>query len=158
MRQSMIQEDLEPRMKFTTERREFLMRAGAGMLVAANGAFASQPQQQTHRSAQGAISGDFDVRAYGATGDGKTIDTLAINRAIAAAAAAGGGRVIFPAGVYASFSIHLMSKVELHLGPGATILAADPPQAGGSGATMPLSQIPRARITRILGTATGRIA
>jgi len=34
----------------------------------------------------------YDVRAFGARGDGKTLDTSAINRAIEAAAAAGGGR------------------------------------------------------------------
>ncbi|HET8654160.1 MAG TPA: glycosyl hydrolase family 28-related protein, partial [Longimicrobiaceae bacterium] len=45
----------------------------------------------------------FDVRSYGARGDGKTLDTDAINRAITAASAAGGGTVYFPAGTYASF-------------------------------------------------------
>ena len=44
-------------------------------------------------------------------GDGKTLDTDAINRAIDAAAAAGGGMVTFPAGTYLSFSIHLKSQV-----------------------------------------------
>ena len=41
---------------------------------------------------------DFDVRAYGATGDGTTLDTAAINMEIEAAAAAGGGTVRFSAG------------------------------------------------------------
>jgi polygalacturonase len=70
---------------------------------------------------------EFDVKAYGATGDGATIDTPAINKAIDAAAAAGGGTVVFPAGTYASYSIHLKSHVALYLGIGSTILAADPP-------------------------------
>ena len=68
----------------------------------------------------------IDVRTFGATGDGRTLDTPAINRAIAAAAAAGGGRVRFPAGTYLSVSIHLMSNVGLHLDRGATIVAAAP--------------------------------
>lgn len=76
---------------------------------------------------------DFDVRKFGATGDGHTPDTAAINRAIDAAAAAGGGTVVFPAGTYASYSIHLRSHVALHLDAGATILAADPPPAGAPG-------------------------
>jgi len=75
----------------------------------------------------------FDVRAFGATGDGKTLDTAAINQAIAAAAAAGGGTVVFPAGTYASYSVHLQSNVTLYLDDGATLLAADPPAAGQPG-------------------------
>jgi polygalacturonase len=69
----------------------------------------------------------FDVRAHGATGDGKTPDTAAINRAIEAAAASGGGTVHFPAGEYLSFSIRLKSHIALHLDAGATIVAAEPP-------------------------------
>ena len=72
----------------------------------------------------------FNVRQYGATGDGKTLDTDAVNRAIAAAAAAGGGTVLFPAGVYLCFSIHLKSNVHLYLDAGATILAAESPKPG----------------------------
>lgn len=66
----------------------------------------------------------FDVKAYGATGDGKTLDTDAINKAIAAAAKAGGGTVFFPAGNYASYSVHLKSHVSLYLDQGAVLLAA----------------------------------
>ncbi len=68
----------------------------------------------------------FDVRAHGATGDGKTIDTVAINAAIDAAAANGGGTVFFPAGDYLSYSIRLKSHVALYLDMGATIVAAEP--------------------------------
>ena len=67
----------------------------------------------------------YDVRTFGAKGDGKTLDTLAINRAIDAAAAAGGGTVTFPAGTYLSVSIHLKSNITLQLDQGATLLAAD---------------------------------
>jgi len=68
-----------------------------------------------------AADSQFDVRAHGATGDGKTLDTDAINRAIDAAAAAGGGTVVFPAGTYLSTSIHLKSHVALFIGHGAAI-------------------------------------
>ena len=78
--------------------------------------------QQTARPAPGA----FDVRAYGAKGDGRTLDTDAINSAIAAAHAAGGGTVRFGAGSYLSTSIRLQSHVGLFLDHGAAIVAAEP--------------------------------
>jgi len=67
----------------------------------------------------------FDVKLFGASGDGKTIDTPAINRAIETAAAAGGGTVVFPAGTYLCFSIRLKSKVTLNLSSGSRIVAAE---------------------------------
>ena len=75
--------------------------------------------------------GAFDVRKYGAKGDGKALDSPAINKAIDAAAAAGGGTVLFTAGTYRSFSIRLKSNVALYLDQGATILAADPRDGDG---------------------------
>src|SRR5712692_8960174 len=74
------------------------------------------PATQSPASAAGV----FDVRSFGATGDGKTIDTAAINKAIEAAASAGGGTVRFPAGTYLCFSIHLRSNIALYLDHGAT--------------------------------------
>jgi polygalacturonase len=73
------------------------------------------------------------VREFGAVGDGTTLDTAAINRAIDAVAAQGGGTVEFPAGDYLSYSIRLQSRVELHLAMGATLIAADPPAPGQPG-------------------------
>ncbi len=57
----------------------------------------------------------------------------AINKAIDAAAAAGGGIVRFPAGSYLCYSIHLKSHITLSLDPGATIVAADAPAEGAGG-------------------------
>jgi len=74
-----------------------------------------------------------DVRAYGAVGDGRTLDSDAINRAITAAAASGGGTVLLPAGDYLSYTLRLRSHVTLQLGPGATLIAADPPPPGQPG-------------------------
>src|ERR1043166_7400503 len=67
----------------------------------------------------------FDVKTFGAKGDGSALDTPAINKAIDAAAAAGGGTVFFPAGNYLSVSIHLKSNIALYLDQGATIVAAN---------------------------------
>jgi polygalacturonase len=66
----------------------------------------------------------FNVRDFGATGDGKTLDSPAINRAIDAAATAGGGTVWVTAGTYLSGSIHLKSNIHLLIDVGATILGA----------------------------------
>ncbi|MGK6320020.1 rhamnogalacturonidase [Sphingomonas sp. DT-204] len=68
----------------------------------------------------------FDVRDFGARGDGATLDTDAVNRAIDAAARAGGGTVTFGAGRYLCFSIRLRSRVTLLLDPGTVIEGADP--------------------------------
>ena len=84
-----------------------------------------------------AFGATFDVKSYGARGDGKTLDTPAINQAIEAAAAAGGGTVVFPAGNYLSFSIHLKSNVTLYLGEGSTLTAAEPTGDGKVGYDYP---------------------
>jgi len=66
----------------------------------------------------------YDVKTFGAKGDGKTLETPAINKAIDKAASEGGGTVYFPAGNYLSVSIHLKSNIALYLDQGATIIAA----------------------------------
>jgi polygalacturonase len=66
----------------------------------------------------------YNVRAYGAAGNGKKLDSAAINKAIDAAAKAGGGTVLVPAGTYLSGSIHLKSNIHLLIDAGATILGA----------------------------------
>jgi polygalacturonase len=86
---------------------------------------------QAGQSVVAAPARQFDVRAFGAKGDGRSIDSDAINRAIDAAAAAGGGTVYLGAGTYASYSIRLKSHVGLYLDQGAVLLAAD--TAGGKG-------------------------
>ncbi|SDD95429.1 Pectate lyase superfamily protein [Mucilaginibacter pineti] len=66
----------------------------------------------------------YNIKQYGAVGDGKNLDSKAINKAIDAAAAKGGGTVFIPAGNYLSGSIHLKSNISLYLDQGATIIAA----------------------------------
>ncbi len=67
--------------------------------------------------------GTFNVRHYGAVGDGTTNDAPAINKAIDACNAAGGGTVFVPTGIYGSGSIRLKSNVTLALDKGAVLKA-----------------------------------
>jgi len=66
----------------------------------------------------------FNIRSFGAAGNGTNLDSPAINRAIQAASAAGGGTVFVPAGTYLSGSIHLTNNIHLYLDTGAVILGA----------------------------------
>ena len=67
---------------------------------------------------------DFNVTDYGAKGDGATLATEAIQKAVDACAQAGGGRVLLPAGRYLSGPIFLRSNLEFHIGAGATLLGS----------------------------------
>jgi polygalacturonase len=113
-------------------RRDFLKLAGTGLAgMATTAVITPGAQAKVAAPAPGAgTSTIYDVRTYGATGDGKTVDSPAINKAIEAAAAAGGGTVRFPAGTYASYSIRLKSDIALYIDQGATILAASTPLEG----------------------------
>ncbi len=62
---------------------------------------------------------DFPITDFGAVKDGDS--TEAIKKAIAACNAAGGGRVVVPAGVWLTGAVHLKSNVNLHLAEGATL-------------------------------------
>lgn len=68
--------------------------------------------------------GVYNVRSYGAVGDGKILDTQAIQRAIDACAAAGGGEVRLEGGVFLSGTIRLKSNVALDVAAGAVLRAS----------------------------------
>ena len=74
---------------------------------------------------------EYNVRDFGAKGNGKAIDSPAINKAIQKAASNGGGRVVIPAGEYLCYSIRLESNIELHLSQGAKIMSAKPTETEG---------------------------
>ena len=113
-----------------TVRREFLKLAGIGVAgVAAPSALAAAGQDSGGNAGRAFVN----VKALGATGNGSTVDTPAINRAIESAESNGGGTVWFPAGQYLCYSIHLKSNVGLYLDQGAVIIAADPLPEGQSG-------------------------
>jgi polygalacturonase len=110
-------------------RREFLKITSAGLAGAATGSMVLPARAMPSAPTSTA----YDVKAFGAKGDGNTLDTAAINKTIEAAASAGGGIVSFPPGTYLCFSIHLKSNVHISLGPGATLLAAEAPAPGAGG-------------------------
>ncbi len=111
-------------------RKDFLFASLAAGLTSASGFAKTRPKSSPATTGHPPEAGWFDVHAFGAEGDGKTLDSPAINRAIEQAAAAGGGTVHFPAGTYLSYSIRLKSSVTLYLDAGATILAASVPAEG----------------------------
>ena len=64
----------------------------------------------------------YNVRRFGAIGDGRADDTAAIEQAIEACAKAGGGTVLLPAGRYLTAPLRLRSHLRLHLESGARLL------------------------------------
>ena len=70
---------------------------------------------------------DFDITRFGAIGDGTTDCSKAFAEAVDKCAAAGGGRVVVPAGVFSTGAIHLKSNVNLYVSKEATIrFSTDP--------------------------------
>ena len=78
----------------------------------------------------------FDVRDYGATGKKTDSAQAAIQKAIDACAAAGGGTVYLPPGEYTSGTLHLRSHVRLYIDSGATLLASKDGKAFDKGALL----------------------
>ena len=67
----------------------------------------------------------FNISQFGAVGDGKTMNTAALQKTIDAAAAAGGGIVLVPEGRFLTAPFTLASRINLQLARGATILITD---------------------------------
>jgi len=68
---------------------------------------------------------DCRVKAYGAKGDGVTLDSPAINAAVQDCHSRGGGTVVVEAGTYRTGTIHLLDNTTLKLEPGATVRGSD---------------------------------
>lgn len=111
-------------------RREYLSRLAfpaAGAVLTA-GVFA--PESQAALAAR-ANQGDddlgtriYNIRAYGAKGDGTTIDTAAVQAAIDACTRDGGGTVLVPAGTFVIGTVELKSNVTLHIAASGKLLGS----------------------------------
>jgi polygalacturonase len=77
--------------------------------------------------AEGGQGRVFDVREHGAKGDGKSLDTAAIQKTLDACGKAGGGTVLLPPGTYLSQPLVLRTKTRLLVERGATLRATDEP-------------------------------
>src|SRR5436305_9421425 len=129
----MDRRDLPPQLPMT--RRALLAGAGAGLALPAL-VRAAPGSDDPWRLAAAIVARvrppvfpgrDFPVTRYGARGDGRTRADAGIRAAIAACAAAGGGRVLVPAGDYPTGAIRLRSNVNLHLEEGARLrFSTDP--------------------------------
>lgn len=75
-------------------------------------------------SSLGLMAKNVDIIDFGVVGDGVTLNTEALQRAIDACAESGGGEVLVPPGKYVTGTIYLRSHVELRLSRGATILGS----------------------------------
>jgi polygalacturonase len=64
---------------------------------------------------------DFNILDFGAKSDTTVLSTSAIQQAVDACSAAGGGRVVVPAGMFKTGTLVLRSHVDLHLETGATL-------------------------------------
>jgi polygalacturonase len=115
-------------------RRALIGAVGAGLV--SGGLRAARPAADPWAHAAGVVvairrpvipARRFAIAAFGAKGDETTLNTAAINGAIRAANAAGGGRVVVPAGLFLTGAVHLLSNVELHLEAGSTLLFSTDP-------------------------------
>src|SRR5256885_15560892 len=102
-----------------------LLVAASAIAAAVLGATAAAGPADAGPADAASVAQVFDVRDFGAAGDGVTNDAPAVNDAVVAANAVGGGIVEFPTGTYlAGGSIHLLSNVTFRLNAGSTLLGA----------------------------------
>jgi polygalacturonase len=106
-------------------RRKWLARAsiaaGAGLITSNASATPDQSNNPDNKLPGARV---YNVRDYGAKGDGKALDTAAIQKAIDACYADKGGMVLIPAGDYLSGTLELRSNITLHLSAAAKLLGS----------------------------------
>src|SRR5580765_2083405 len=78
-------------------------------------------------AASAAFAATFNVRDFGAVGDGQHKDTAAFAKAVTAATKAGGGTILVPPGKYLTGAVELQSHTTLDVESGATLLGSPDP-------------------------------
>ena len=91
------------------------------LLLAALAAFNSAPASAEPAPVRKTV---FDIRDYGASGDATTVNTAAIQKAIDACTAGGGGQVLVAGGRFVTGTIYLKDNVTLHISPDAALLGS----------------------------------
>src|SRR5580658_10463709 len=108
--------------------------AGCGHMGAATNATGNQATAPDAPASVGPTV-KLNVKDYGATGDGRTKDTLALQLTIERCSLLGGGEVVVPAGDYATGALALRSNVTLRIEDGASLLGS------GEMADYPVTQV-----------------
>lgn len=135
---------------------------GAGLLSAPLGAQPppSAPGPSRNLASPGARV--YDVREFGAKGDGATIDTVAVQTAIDTCNREGGGTVLVPAGDFVIGTVDLRSHVTLHLAARGRLLGSPRKEDYRPGAGIPKNNgnvvlLGAAEIENVLIEGTGMI-
>ncbi|MBI5767279.1 MAG: right-handed parallel beta-helix repeat-containing protein [Verrucomicrobia bacterium] len=136
---------MNPVASFPVSRREWLERMSGPALVAALAAGAdlagAQPVATPAAVGEDRLRGAriYNVHEFGAKGDGAALDTAAVQAAIDACTAAGGGTVLVPAGDFVVGTLELKSNVTLHLAAQGRLLGSDKPADYHAGRGIPTS-------------------
>lgn len=111
--------------KKSLSRRRFVLTGGlAATAIAIHGQTSAEASIENAGALQKPGNGIYNIKDFGAKGDGKTLDSPAINKAIEHCNSNGGGTILVPPGVFLSGTIHLKSNMVFHIGAGATILGS----------------------------------
>ncbi len=113
-------------MEENNARREFIKRFAVGAALSVP-ALAYSTEERSDAAAQNQPAKStllFNVVDFGAVGDGKTLCTAGIQKAVDACAQAGGGRVVFPAGRFLTGPIFLKTNVHVEVPSGTVLLGS----------------------------------
>jgi polygalacturonase len=112
-------------------RRQWLSQAPASAVAAAAALSMVRPDNLEAQASQhsGTVTSDrgtrvYNIRTFGAKGDGKALDTAALQAAMDACTRDGGGTVLVPAGVFQIGTVELKSNVTLRIAAGGKLLGS----------------------------------
>src|SRR5882724_7642188 len=120
-------------------RRQWIAAVSAPAIAAALTPLSASAAQPASPATQSLGARVYNVRDFGAKGDGKTLDTAAVQAAIDACTRDGGGTVLVPSGTFVIGTTELKSNVTLHLAASATLLGSGNGQDYHAVAAIPLS-------------------
>jgi polygalacturonase len=100
------------------------LRFRLGLILVLGGCWLQAADQPAAPAAAPAGPATFNLRDFGATGDGRTKDTAGLQKALDACTAAGGGTVVVPPGAYLTGSIVLGGNTTLKLERGASLVGS----------------------------------